>query len=96
MELNSTLSGAVSNKLQVGYTHFDDFRNPMSSPAPAMTIQDGAGSNYIIVGHEPFSINNRLDQKVMQLTNNLTLSKEITPTLLDSLMKSLSLTTHST
>ena len=72
MELNSTLSDAVSNKLQVGYTHFDDFRNPMSSPAPAMTIQDGAGANYIIVGHEPFSINNRLDQKVMQLTNNLT------------------------
>ena len=75
MELNSTLSDAVSNKLQVGYTHFDDFRNPMSSPAPAMTIQDGAGANYIIVGHEPFSINNRLDQKVMQLTNNLTYVK---------------------
>ena len=75
MELNSTLSDAVSNKLQVGYTHFDDFRNPMSSPAPAMTIQDGAGANYIIVGHEPFSINNRLDQKVMQLTNNLTFVK---------------------
>ena len=75
MEINSTLSDAVSNKLQVGYTHFDDFRNPMSSPAPAMTIQDGAGANYIIVGHEPFSINNRLDQKVMQLTNNLTYVK---------------------
>ena len=75
MELNSTLSDAVSNKLQVGYTHFDDFRNPMSSPAPAMTIQDGAGANYIIVGHEPFSINNQLDQKVMQLTNNLTYVK---------------------
>ena len=75
MELNSTLSDAVSNKLQIGYTHFDDFRNPMSSPAPAMTIQDGAGANYIIVGHEPFSINNRLDQKVMQLTNNLTFVK---------------------
>jgi hypothetical protein len=75
MELNSTLSDVVSNKLQVGYSHFDDFRNPMSSPAPAMTIQDGAGANYIIVGHEPFSINNRLDQKVMQLTNNLTYVK---------------------
>ncbi|MGB1529616.1 MAG: TonB-dependent receptor, partial [Flavobacteriaceae bacterium] len=75
MELNSTLSSAVSNKLQIGYSHFDDFRNPISSPAPAMTIQDGAGSNYIIVGHEPFSINNRLDQKVMQLTNNLTYVK---------------------
>ena len=75
MELNSSLSDAVSNKLQVGYSHFDDFRNPMSSPAPAMTIQDGAGANYIVVGHEPFSINNQLDQKVMQLTNNLTYVK---------------------
>ena len=46
----------------------------MSSPAPAMTIQDGAGANYIVVGHEPFSINNQLDQKV-QLTNNLTYVK---------------------
>ena len=75
LELNSSLSDAVSNKLQVGYSHFDDFRNPMSSPAPAMTIQDGAGANYIVVGHEPFSINNQLDQKVMQLTNNLTYVK---------------------
>jgi hypothetical protein len=75
MELNSTLSDAVSNKLQVGYSHFDDFRNPMSSPAPAMTIQDDASANYIVVGHEPFSINNQLDQKVMQLTNNLTYVK---------------------
>lgn len=75
LELNSTLAENLSNKLQVGYSHFDDFRNPKSTPAPSMTIQDGAGSNYIIVGHEPFSINNRLDQKVIQLTNNLTYVK---------------------
>ena len=75
MELNSSLSDAVSNKLQVGYSHFDDFRNPMSTAAPSIIIQDGASANYIIVGHEPFSINNRLDQKVMQLTNNLTYVK---------------------
>ncbi|WP_422079728.1 TonB-dependent receptor [Ulvibacterium sp.] len=70
LELNSTFGDKATNKLQVGYTHFDDFRNPLSSPAPAITIQDGAGSNYIIAGHEPFSINNRLDQKVFQVTNN--------------------------
>ncbi|WP_425237437.1 TonB-dependent receptor [Ulvibacterium sp.] len=70
VELNSTIGDNATNKLQVGYTHFDDFRNPLSSPAPAITIQDGAGSNYIITGHEPFSINNRLDQKVFQVTNN--------------------------
>ena len=75
VELNSSISDAVSNKFQAGYTHFEDFRNPMSSPMPAITIQDGAGSNYIIAGHEPFSINNVLDQKVFQFSNNLTYTK---------------------
>ncbi|TYP71457.1 TonB-dependent receptor [Aquimarina intermedia] len=73
LEVNSTFSNKVSNKFQAGYTHFDDFRNPLSSPAPVITIQDGSGSNYIIAGHEPFSINNKLDQKVIQATNNLTI-----------------------
>jgi len=71
LELNSTFSDNATNKLQVGYTHFDDFRNALSTPAPSILIQDGAGSNYIVAGHEPFSINNRLDQKVFQLSNNL-------------------------
>ncbi|HEY5687531.1 MAG TPA: TonB-dependent receptor [Yeosuana sp.] len=70
LELNSTLSETASNKLQVGYTHFDDFRNPLSVAAPTITILEG-GSNYIIAGHEPFSIHNTLDQKVFQFTDNL-------------------------
>nr|MUH40039.1 TonB-dependent receptor [Zobellia laminariae] len=70
VELNSTFGDNATNKLQVGYSHFDDFRNALSSPMPAITIQDGANSNYIIAGHEPFSINNTLDQKVFQITNN--------------------------
>ncbi|MCB4797423.1 TonB-dependent receptor [Neotamlana laminarinivorans] len=74
VELNSTLSESSSNKLQVGYTHFDDFRTPFSTPAPAITIQQD-GSNYIIAGHEPFSINNKLDQKVFQFTDNLNFYK---------------------
>jgi hypothetical protein len=71
VELNSKVSETVSNKLQAGYTHFNDFRNPFSTPAPVINIQDGSGANYIIAGHEPFSINNTLDQKVLQITNNL-------------------------
>ena len=74
VELNSTLSDEASNKFQFGYSHFDDFRNPMSSPAPSITITKD-GSNYIIAGHEPFSINNRLDQKVLQFSNNLNFYK---------------------
>jgi hypothetical protein len=72
VELNSKFSEKVSNKFQAGYSHFNDYRVPFSTPAPVITIQDGAGSNYIIGGHEPFSINNTLDQKVIQITNNLT------------------------
>lgn len=75
LELNSQLSETVSNKLQAGYTHFDDFRNPLSVPAPSIIIQDGAGLNYIIAGHEPFSIHNTLDQKVFQFSNNMNIFK---------------------
>jgi hypothetical protein len=71
LELNSKITETISNKLQAGYTHFNDFRNPFSTPAPIINIQDGAGSNYIIGGHEPFSIHNTLDQKVFQITDNL-------------------------
>ncbi|NOQ92705.1 MAG: TonB-dependent receptor, partial [Flavobacteriaceae bacterium] len=70
-ELNSNITDNVSNKLQVGYTSFNDFRSPMSTPAPSFTIlKDGAP--YIIAGHEPFSINNKLEQTVFQFTNNMT------------------------
>ena len=70
LELNSTLSDNASNKIQFGYTHFDDFRNPFSTPAPSINIYKD-GSPYIIAGHEPFSVHNRLDQKVLQFSDNL-------------------------
>lgn len=73
LELNSQLSDITTNKLQVGYTHFDDSRSPFSAPAPVINITKD-GSPYIIAGHEPFSIHNRLDQKVFQVTDNLTIS----------------------
>jgi len=71
MELNSDLNDKISNKFQVGYTHFDDFRDPKSKPAPVINIQNGSGSNYIIAGHEPFSVNNVLDQKVFQISDKV-------------------------
>jgi len=74
-ELNSNLGDGISNKLQMGYTHFDDFRNPKSKPAPSLIIENGQGASYIVVGHEPFSINNKLDQKVFQFNNNLSIIK---------------------
>ena len=73
LEINSTIGDNMTNKFQTGYTHFDDFRNPFSVPAPSINITR-EGTPYIIAGHEPFSINNRLDQKVFQMTNNLNIS----------------------
>jgi hypothetical protein len=74
VELNSKFSETTTNQLQAGYTHFNDFRNPFSAPAPVITITKD-GSPYIIAGHEPFSIHNTLDQKVFQFTDNLNIVK---------------------
>ncbi|MEO1049667.1 MAG: carboxypeptidase regulatory-like domain-containing protein [Bacteroidota bacterium] len=69
LELRSILGNKFSNKFQVGYSVFNDSRDPFSTPFPVVNIgQDGV--RYIIAGHEPFSINNRLDQRVFQITNN--------------------------
>ena len=72
VELNSNFGskGNISNKFQAGYTFFDDSRDPFSAPAPPINIQE-EGVRYIVAGHEPFSINNRLEQRVYQVTNNL-------------------------
>lgn len=69
LELRSMFGNKYSNKLQVGYTHFDDSRDPFSEPFPVININEN-GIRYIVAGHEPFSIHNRLDQKVFQATNN--------------------------
>ncbi len=69
IELRSLLGTRFSNKFQAGYTFFDDSRDPFSTPAPVINI-NRAGSRYIVAGHEPFSINNRLEQRVLQFTDN--------------------------
>ena len=69
VELNSLIGNKYANKLQIGYTRFDDSRDPFSEPFPVLNITKG-GTRYIVAGHEPFSINNRLDQQIFQATNN--------------------------
>ena len=70
IELKSIFSNKVSNKFQAGFTSFSDSRDPFSVPAPVINInQDGIRA--IVAGHEPFSIHNRLEQDVIQVTNNL-------------------------
>ncbi|MBL7828752.1 MAG: TonB-dependent receptor [Saprospiraceae bacterium] len=69
-ELKSSFGSKVSNKLQLGYSSFRDSRDPFSAPAPSISIGKD-GSRYIIAGHEPFSIYNKLNQDVLQINDNL-------------------------
>ncbi len=68
-ELKSTFGSDYANKLRVVYTSFRDNRNPFSTPFPVINISKN-GVNYIIAGHEPFSINNILNQDAFQVTDN--------------------------
>jgi Carboxypeptidase regulatory-like domain/TonB dependent receptor len=68
-ELKSLFSNRFANKLQAGYTTFRDSRDPFSTPFPVLNIGKD-GTRYIVAGHEPFSINNRLDQNVFQINDN--------------------------
>lgn len=68
-ELKSNFKGNSANKLRVVYTTFRDKRNPFSTPFPVINISK-YGTRYIVAGHEPFSINNRLNQDAFQITND--------------------------
>lgn len=68
-ELRSNFGSNYANKLRLVYTTFRDKRNPFSAPFPVVNISK-YGTRYIVAGHEPFSINNRLNQDAFQATNN--------------------------
>ncbi|MDX2285610.1 MAG: carboxypeptidase regulatory-like domain-containing protein [Bacteroidia bacterium] len=72
VELRSVFGNRASNKLQAGVTAFNDSRDAFSDPFPVVNINK-EGIRYIVAGHEPFSINNRLGQRVYQFTDNFTL-----------------------
>lgn len=72
VELKSIFGNKFANNLQVGFSSFRDSRDPFSAPAPVMNINRD-GIRYIVAGHEPFSIHNRLDQNVYQLTENFSI-----------------------
>ena len=74
-ELNSIFSSELSNKLLVGYTVFDDHREPKSAQFPVIDIADNNGNLAITAGSEMFSTNNILKQNVFQFTDNVTLYK---------------------
>ncbi len=68
-ELKSTFGSKYANKFRAVYTTFRDKRDPYSTPFPVLNITK-YGTMYIVAGHEPFSIHNRLNQDALQFTDN--------------------------
>lgn len=61
IELRSNLKKQKSNRLLVTYTKVTDNRDPLGSPFPRVTINDGSGR--YVFGTENFSTGNLLEQK---------------------------------
>jgi len=70
-ELNSQM-GDMANRFFASYNRFRDFRDPNSEAFPTIEIGEN-NVTYTTLGHEPFSINNVLDQDVFQITDNFNL-----------------------
>jgi hypothetical protein len=71
-ELNSSFSNKYSNKFQVGYSAFRDFREIPTSDVnfPMVDIGNGTGGFLTSFGTEPFSANNILNTDVIQISDN--------------------------
>ncbi len=64
----SSLWDKFSNDLIIGFTSVVDDRNPLGSNFPSVIIKDGGADVY--VGSEPFSTANKLNQRILTVTDN--------------------------
>jgi hypothetical protein len=82
-QLNSTLGNQVFNEFRVGYTTVRDHRDIPSTLFPRLEIDLPAGSCAtsgtcrILAGSENSSVANALDQDVLEITNDISLSRGI-------------------
>ena len=76
LELNSSLGDGMHNELIVGYTRIRDFREVTGKPFSAITVNDVSMGTFVGVqfGSEEFSNFNKLDQDVIEITNNFTMN----------------------
>jgi len=76
LELNSRFNNTISNEFIATYTKTNDTRFiPGGKVFPIIDIFNGQGLNYISLGTDPFTNNNILDGKDINITNNLTVYK---------------------
>lgn len=69
-ELNSSFNSRYANNLQIVYSAFRDYREPLGGNFPVVDIENGEGANYISFGSEPFSALNELNQDILTVTDN--------------------------
>ncbi len=74
IQLSSNFGNDYSNKLILGYTAVRDDRGVTGDPFPRIVIEDG-GRNSLVIGSDPFSVGNVLEQDVVTLTNNFNIFK---------------------
>ena len=73
-ELNSSISNKMSNQLLYAVTQTDAKRTfPGGDSFPTIDIFNGAGSNYITAGNDPFTLNNDVINNTTTITDNFTL-----------------------
>ena len=70
-EWTSTFGGSAANSLIVGYTKQDESRGAIDNLFPMVDILQG-GLTYTTFGSEPFTPNNELRYKSLQIQDNLT------------------------
>lgn len=73
IELFSTVGARSVNKLSVGYAHFPDSREALGTSFPSVDIQQD-GKTYLSFGSHLFASANRIDQKVLQIKNEFSVT----------------------
>ncbi len=72
-ELNSSISSQMSNQILYAVTQTDAKRTfPGGDAFPTVDIFNGAGSNYITAGNDPFTLNNDVINNTTTITDNFT------------------------
>lgn len=72
LDLNSRLSDNMSNQLLATYTFIEDVRGTNSSMFPHVDILDGSGDNYMAFGKELFTHNNKVENKIITVKDEVT------------------------
>jgi len=71
-QLNSAFGSRMANEARVTYQRIRDVRNNRNDPFPQVNIRMGGGQD-VRFGTEQFSTRNRLDQDIIEISNDLTL-----------------------